>query len=342
MSKRCSACGESRERSEFSGKQWAAKQIRRCNTCIQAGTPVASLQAGPTDGPATAEPAEGLIVGSAVRLFGLNAPGFNGRVGRIRARPDEEGDGRYTIEFRTDEAGFEHLAHVLRIKPSNFQPAAKKLPRWSGSSKHAMNQRQVNEQRMAVLRSAACGTYELKWAPDSDPSAYRSLAGPVTTLPPLSKLQIRWRDPELAPSQLPPSAFDNTSYKGTAGTVECDYYDPATLAAEFHCLASRHTLDEHKQLDGGLMRLVGEADLFWSAVLHFAEAGSVAPQLPPHPDTGRRRLWAETALLASTEKVLSDLKRTVAGGANLRGQTLTATQRLMSTTIAMNMKHLKR
>lgn len=93
-------------------------------------------------------------------------------------------------------------------------------------------------------------------------------------LPPCTELRVRWRDP--LEQEITPEEQEQESSHGRAGTAICEYYDPASLAMELHAM-TMYPIDHFKMLRGGLLHLVGEYQLFWSAVLNFADFRSCAP-----------------------------------------------------------------
>ncbi|CAK9084248.1 Kinase D-interacting substrate of 220 kDa [Durusdinium trenchii] len=93
-------------------------------------------------------------------------------------------------------------------------------------------------------------------------------------LPPRTELRVRWWDP--LEENVTQEEQEQESNKGRAGTVTCEYYDPASLAMELHAM-TMYPIDDFKMLRGGVLHLVGEFQLFWSAVLNFADFHSCAP-----------------------------------------------------------------
>ncbi|CAK8999945.1 unnamed protein product [Durusdinium trenchii] len=90
-------------------------------------------------------------------------------------------------------------------------------------------------------------------------------------LPPRTELRVRWWDPlEENVTQ------EEQEQESNKGTVTCEYYDPASLAMELHAM-TMYPIDDFKMLRGGVLHLVGEFQLFWSAVLNFADFHSCAP-----------------------------------------------------------------
>lgn len=64
--------------------------------------------------------------------------------------------------------------------------------------------------------------------------------------------------------------------KSTLDTAEFQYHSAGSLAAELYALCTGR-LCETKVLEGGLLYLYGQAELFWSMTFHFREHGTVLP-----------------------------------------------------------------
>ena len=63
--------------------------------------------------------------------------------------------------------------------------------------------------------------------------------------------------------------------------IEFEYYDPASLAMEFHAYSTGLCSDPYQAMRCGPMRLTGTVDNWWSAVLNFARYGSATPYVCP-------------------------------------------------------------
>ena len=88
--------------------------------------------------------------------------------------------------------------------------------------------------------------------------------------------------------------YDGAGVDGDeAGTVEFDYLDPASLAMELFTVGSTHCQDDFRIFDGGLLYIMGEAQIFFNAVLNFKERGSCAP---PVPADARVQRWDQTVV----------------------------------------------
>ena len=81
---------------------------------------------------------------------------------------------------------------------------------------------------------------------------------------PLTPLRLEWWDPREG---------------GKRGVWHIEAYDAASLASELHMI-NRGVLDEFRFLDGGLLYLIGEPQIFWSMVMHYRAAQSCCPPIP--------------------------------------------------------------
>ena len=113
--------------------------------------------------------------------------------------------------------------------------------------------------RLPITRSLASGTYEVHWSHPLSPDRYCPLLPPqnVLTLPPGSRLRVVWRDPALEIDPTPQQLADKTLPGSNdfaprvGGTLEFEYYDPASLAMEVEnlccsqCGFLRTLLDHH-------------------------------------------------------------------------------------------------
>lgn len=87
----------------------------------------------------------------------------------------------------------------------------------------------------------------------------------IRHIPPLTPLRLDWCDPREG---------------GKQGRWHFEAYDSASLAMELHMI-NRGIVDEYKVLDGGLMYLIGEPQLFWPMMINYRLAGSCCPPFPP-------------------------------------------------------------
>jgi len=172
-----------------------------------------------------------------------------------------------------------HAGRLPRWKPSCFAH----LP--SDRVEEIANLQITQTFRVAMTRAAACGTYEVSWKKPGSSFNKLDAGKTIMNIPPGCTLRIRWHDPQVDPATLPPNVCTSTedlmSHPRPAGTVECEFYDAAALAMEFHTIASATSFSDFKHLDGGLLYLIGEPHLFWCSVLHFAAFSSCAPPFPP-------------------------------------------------------------
>lgn len=130
----------------------------------------------------------------------------------------------------------------------------------------------------------------------------------VVDLPPRSEIRIQWRDPCVPQQYLSAEEVEQEEARGRAGTAICEYYDPASLAMELYA-TSMYSVDNFQMLRGGLLSMVGECQLWWSAVTNFAAYGSCAPHrgnyrwgdTVPHLEFERM----QNALLKKSEKMQS-------------------------------------
>ena len=146
-------------------------------------------------------------------------------------------------------------------------------------------QQSLQLDRSVVARAAACGTYsvmvklpsETQFKEVKPQHDHRSLL-------PGSKLRVKWYSPDCDPINIPHQEFQNDKLSGLAGTQEFNYYDPATMAIEFQCI-STGAVDDFRTFDGGLLYLMGDAEYFWNAVLHYASNQTCAPPFSKSKNT---------------------------------------------------------
>ena len=93
--------------------------------------------------------------------------------------------------------------------------------------------------------------------------------------------RVLWWDPKHPKNRknAPNVDISNRKLSGRSGMQEMQYYDPASLAMEFHIIASHHSSDDLRIIDGGPLYMMGEPHLFFSAALHYASFGACCPAL---------------------------------------------------------------
>ncbi|CAE7825401.1 unnamed protein product, partial [Symbiodinium microadriaticum] len=109
------------------------------------------------------------------------------------------------------------------------------------------------------------------------------------------ELRIRWQDPLADEDSITQQEREQSGSQGRAGTVTCEYYDPASLAMELYAMAM-YPVDDFKMLRGGLLHLIGEFQLWWSAILNFTDFQSCAPRV------GHYR-WGETVARLESQRM---------------------------------------
>lgn len=119
-------------------------------------------------------------------------------------------------------------------------------------------------------------------------------------LPPRTELRIRWQDPLADEDSITQQEREQSGSQGRAGTVTCEYYDPASLAMELYAMAM-YPVDDFKMLRGGLLHLIGEFQLWWSAILNFTDFQSCAPRV------GHYR-WGETVARLESQRMCKCLQ----------------------------------
>ena len=239
------------------------------------------------------------VRGTRVRLFGLTKATLNDAEGTVKAAKHKAR--RLVIEL----AGGRRIA----VKPSNLRvlrmpvPPRNPLRRLESTAEMARLQRDVNMQRAKIARAVVAGTFITEFRHSGGTSFVKLVPADVLQLP-LREATVRltWWDPDC--TERPPARpIELQGHLGehSTGTLEFVYHDPCSLAIELSVFLSSRTLDDFKMFDAGLLRLMGEPELFGSALLHFVATDTCCPA--PLAKSPVRR-WGKTVQVQTMERFI--------------------------------------
>ena len=166
----------------------------------------------------------------------------------------------------------------------------------------------LTSSRMCVWRAALQGTFSLL----SCLEAGGVDLGVASCVTPLTKIGVKWTDAET----------------GNGGDTEITFLDAGSLAAELYACADG-TVDDFRVLDGGWLYLVGQPDLFWSAMAHRKESGCdlVLPPLPPTAEVS----WMEAFCMKELDRIAVLRLGARDNGVHLRDQPSLGSQSMAAT-----------
>lgn len=248
--------------------------------------------------------------GTVVELTGLSREDMNGLKGVIRSTSFATGRHTVAVEAASEPLdGDRCVRKKANIKPINMKLI--KMPAWTGRGKGQLVdlQRQCQTPRAALARAVATGNYEVQWAA-AGTTHFRSLkpGQTVAHLPLGAMTRILWPH---GPDPALDRDFASWRVSAEMCQLQFEYYDPASLAIELHCVASQFNKDDFRISEGGLLYLMGEEHLWGSAALNFAAYGSCAPAPPPGSSV---KNWDDTVFFRAVEQEMANVQSRLSAG----------------------------
>ena len=243
--------------------------------------------------------------GTRVELAGLSTVSMNGR--RAIVSDADFKLGRLIVSLESTPK------KRVKVKPENLLVLRLPPPTNAMVKFAALQQHQLR--RCKVVQGIVNDCYEVLYRSRGATGRFKRLGSPsgIFQLPQEATVHLIWWDPacDIRPPKRPISASEHLGEHST-GTLEFTYWDPCSLAIELYTLASCRTLDDYISFDGGLLRAIGETEIFGNAILHFIAAGSCCPTPPTNATVHK---WSQTVPVSHMKRLMkSKTTRSPSGG----------------------------